>query len=66
MRLARIALAIGLAIMFGLSLGNRGTRPREPMKRRLEGLALFEAGRFQEAIPYFDQVLARHGAISRS
>ena len=28
---------------------------------RLEGLALYKAGRFKEAIPYFDQVLARHG-----
>ena len=33
---------------------------------RFTGLRLYESGKFQDAIPYFDQVLATTVAISRS
>jgi tetratricopeptide (TPR) repeat protein len=59
MRLPRIALAIGLATALGLMQPGRA-RANGTRDARAAGLALFREGRFQEAIPYFDQVLARH------
>ena len=59
MRLPRVVLAIGLTIVLGLTLLDRRGRAGRT-RRRATGLALYRRGRFQEAIPYFDQVLARH------
>jgi tetratricopeptide (TPR) repeat protein len=60
MRLSRCATTTILAILLGMTL--RGpARAGSASQARVEGLALYRAGRFQEAIPYFDQVLARHG-----
>jgi tetratricopeptide (TPR) repeat protein len=59
MRLPRVMPTISLAIV--LSITTVGTtRASGTNEARLAGIELFGAGRFAEAIPYFDQVLARH------
>jgi tetratricopeptide (TPR) repeat protein len=60
MRLLRVvpgnaALAITIWLIAAATPLQGGTN-----EERLTGLSLFSAGRFQEAIPFFDQVLARH------
>jgi tetratricopeptide (TPR) repeat protein len=59
MRLPRIALRISLTIVLGVTIVEvalaSGTNDA-----RFAGLGLYHAGKFQEAIPYFDQVLASH------
>ncbi len=60
MRLRRLATTTIVAIFLGMTPGpaaQAGSRS----DARVEGLALYQAGRFREAIPYFDQVLARRG-----
>ncbi len=59
MRFARDWLWVSLTIVtvvLSVSSVRADTR-----SARLEGIRLYEAGRFAEAIPYFDQVLARKG-----
>ena len=59
MRLRRIAPGVGLAIVLGLSPLDQA-RASETNDARDAGLTLYREGRFKEAIPQFDQVLARH------
>ena len=59
MRAPRIARVIGLAMaMAAMAAGRAHADPTRA--DRDEGLRLYEAGRFAEAIPYFDRVLERH------
>jgi tetratricopeptide (TPR) repeat protein len=59
MRRPRVVLGIGLTIVLGLTIDGialaSGTNDQ-----RFTGLRLYESKQYQEAIPYFDQVLARH------
>src|SRR5262249_54821325 len=59
MRLPTIVLAAGLVVAISTSGGN-AAKARGTNSARLEGLSLYTAGRFREAIPYFDEVLGRH------
>jgi tetratricopeptide (TPR) repeat protein len=59
MRLPRVVLKICLTIALGLTIVE-STRAGGTNDARFTGLRLYEAGQFQEAIPYFDQVLASH------
>jgi tetratricopeptide (TPR) repeat protein len=55
----RIARVIGVATM--LAMMAVGRAHADPTRAdRDQGLRLYEAGRFAEAIPYFDRVLERH------
>ena len=59
MRLPRVVLGIGLTIVLGVTIDGialaSGTNDQ-----RLIGLQLYDSKQYQQAIPYFDQVLARH------
>jgi tetratricopeptide (TPR) repeat protein len=57
MRLATNCLWLTLTVMTIVLFGP--TARADTRAARLEGIRLYEAGRFAEAIPYFDQVLAR-------
>ena len=57
----RSALTIVLGVTIAEAAPAAGTNDA-----RLTGLRLYHAGKFQEAIPYFDQVLALTSATSRS
>src|SRR5271157_701210 len=59
MRFARDMLGLTLTIV--TIVLSDGTARADTRSARLEGIRLYEAGRFAEAIPYFDQVLARKG-----
>jgi tetratricopeptide (TPR) repeat protein len=59
MRIARDWLWLTLTVVTIVLLGP--TARADSRTARLEGIRLYEAGRFAEAIPYFDQVLARKG-----
>jgi len=59
MRVAREMLELTLAIV--TIVLSPGTAQADTRAARLEGIRLYAAGRFSEAIPYFDQVLARKG-----
>ncbi len=59
MRVARNMLGLTLAIV--TIVVSAGTARADTRSARLEGIRLYDAGRFSEAIPYFDQVLARKG-----
>ncbi len=59
MRLARNLLGLTLTIV--TIVLSAGTARADARSARLEGIRLYEAGRFPEAIPYFNQVLARKG-----
>ena len=59
MRLSALVPAISLAV--GLSIAAVGaTRASGTNDARVTGIGLLSAGKYAEAIPYFDQVLARH------
>ena len=58
MRSARIARVILLAMALAAAAGRVHADPTRA--DRDEGLRLYQAGRFAEAIPYFDRVLERH------
>ncbi len=60
MRLPRFATTTILAILLGMTHG-AAAQAGPASDARVEGLALYRAGRFSEAIPHFDQVLVRHG-----
>jgi tetratricopeptide (TPR) repeat protein len=59
MRLPGLVPTIGLAIFLCLTTVGT-TRASGTNDARVTGIELFSSGRFTEAIPYFDQVLARH------
>ncbi len=59
MRVARNMLGLTLTIV--TIVLSAGTARADTRSARLEGIRLYEAGRFSDAIPYFDQVLARKG-----
>jgi tetratricopeptide (TPR) repeat protein len=54
-----LGLAVALAAIL-VSSGLAAASGNEISTARSEGMRLYQAARFQEAIPYFDQVLARH------
>ena len=59
MRASRIARIVGRMMVLGV-LAVGPAKGDATSAARLEGLRLYGAGHFAEAIPYFDQVLARH------
>ena len=59
MRASWVARVLGLTIALSLVTAT-ATRGDSSSTAQLEGLRLYQAGRFAEAIPYFNQVLARH------
>ncbi len=60
MRASRIARVVGLMTILPSVLVVGPARANATNAAQLEGLRLYEAGRFAEAIPYFNQVLQRH------
>ena len=59
MRLPRVMPIICVTIVLAATIVPR-TLAAPTNDARLSGLRLYEAGQFQDAIPYFDQVLASH------
>jgi len=59
MRLPRVVLLIKLTIVLVVMVVDTA-RASGANEARLTGLRLYEASQFQQAIPYFDQVLASH------
>ena len=59
MRAPRIARVIGVVLAIGI-VAPAPARGNSTTAAQTEGLRLYHAGNFAEAIPYFDQVLARH------
>ncbi len=59
MRLPRVVPKIGLMMVLGLTIV-QPARAGSTNDARSTGLRLYESGKFQQAVPYFDQVLARH------
>ena len=60
MRASRIARVVGLTTILLSVLAGGPARGNATSAAQLEGLRLCAAGRFAEAIPYFNQVLERH------
>jgi tetratricopeptide (TPR) repeat protein len=58
MRATKIAIEVKLAAIL-IAFATGSTSANEISTARAEGIRLYEAGRFQEAIPFFDRVLAR-------
>src|SRR5580704_11652112 len=59
MRLPVVVPTISLAIVLSIAT-IRTTRASGTNDARFTGIGLLSAGKYAEAIPYFDQVLARH------
>jgi tetratricopeptide (TPR) repeat protein len=59
MRLPRVVLGIGLTIVLGVTIDGMA-QASGTNDQRLIGLQLYESKQYQQAIPYFDQVLATH------